>query len=117
MSSDKDLDSLLKKLGKPSAAEAAHRKRRDKQAEWGIVIAFGVGLILAIAKVKASALILLGAGIAFVLYSRDREGAFISLLFLMAVVGAVLGLIGGIFGIPGLGSASGPGGMTGGWQY
>lgn len=95
------------------------KKQREKQIEWGIVTAFLLGIILALAKIKVSILILFCSGLAFVLNSKDRESAFLSLLFTLSILGIAFGLVGAMLGIPGLEPISGPGGGggTGGWQY
>lgn len=115
---NKALDSLLTKLGKPTTAQAEAQRRRSKRIEWAIVAGFALGLGLALLDMKVGIGILLAACVGYVVHSRDREGSFLSLLFLMAAAVVLLSIIGYVFGIPGLTSSSGgPSGMTGGWQY
>lgn len=114
-----ELNTLLTKMGRPTIEQIEARRRWSHRIDWAIILSGGSGLFLALQGIAIGLLFLIGAGIGFVVHSRDREGSFMALLFLMAATTVVLGAVGSVFDIPWLDFGSGaPGrGISGGWEY
>lgn len=114
-----ELNSLLTKMGRPTVEQTAARRRWANRVEWGIILAAAAGFLLTMNGAAVGIFLLLGAAIGFVVHSRDREGSFMALIFLLACMTVVLGTIGSVFDIPWLmfGSGGESRGITGGWEY